>query len=377
MGRNMKRIWVTGEALIDFIPGEIAGGQAFVPCCGGSTFNAAKAAALQGAPVSFIGAISTDMFGEQLAADLSAYGVDVSMAPRSDDPSTLAFVSYEGPEPRYAFFNRQSATQMTDMSQLSCEIRPGDILHLGSISLVENPGADSIAKFALARDPNVLVSFDPNVRESIISDREDWLRRFEMLLARSALLKLSDDDLQYIAPDVSPKAFARTCLDVGAALVVVTLGQDGMIAETREGSVHVPANRNPGWRYRWRRGHRYGRAYGRTRPESVHVARCIVFSEGRKFEGPGRARRSGCLAQLPERRLPSARPDGRQCVSRGRLERSVKAERFRRKFSFKAKSWLSLAAITQRVQQIADRRIGPLFGIVSFGSCERRRYHPA
>lgn len=240
----MKRIWVTGEALIDFIPGEMAGRQAFVPCCGGSTFNAAKAAALQGAPVSFIGAISTDMFGDQLAADLSAYGVDVSMAPRSDAPSTLAFVSYEGPEPRYAFFNRQSATQMTDMSQLSCEIRPGDILHLGSISLVENPGADSIAKFALAQDPNVLVSFDPNVRESIISDRKDWLRRFEMLLARSALLKLSDDDLQYIAPDVSPKAFARTCLDGGAALVVVTLGQDGMIAETREGSVHVPANRN-------------------------------------------------------------------------------------------------------------------------------------
>ncbi|MFZ9684156.1 MAG: PfkB family carbohydrate kinase [Gemmobacter sp.] len=75
----MARLWFMGEALIDFVPVTAAdGGRAYAPRCGGSPMNAAKAAAIAGAEVAFMGALSTDMFGEMLARDLLAHGIDIA-----------------------------------------------------------------------------------------------------------------------------------------------------------------------------------------------------------------------------------------------------------------------------------------------------------
>ena len=143
----MTKIWVTGEALIDFVPNETPAGTGFVPYCGGSTYNVARAAALQGADVSFVGALSRDMFGDQLAAALIADGVDLGGTPRVDHPTTLAFVKFDGNDARYAFFNTGSATQMTDHSATVLNAEPGDILHAGSISLIDEPGGANITDY--------------------------------------------------------------------------------------------------------------------------------------------------------------------------------------------------------------------------------------
>jgi fructokinase len=235
----VQRIWVTGEALIDFVPVDASGATAYLPVCGGSTYNAAKAAARQGAEVKFIGALSTDMFGGQLAEDLAANAVDCAFAPRVPHPTTLAFVKFDGGDARYAFFNTGSATQLTDMRALACEIRPGDVLHLGSISLIDEPGAGRIVDYALAQDPGVLVSFDPNVRPGMITDRDAWARRMDTLFARADIVKLSDEDLAWIAPGHSPEDFLRDQLARGSAIVMVTLGESGALLASRAAQVRV------------------------------------------------------------------------------------------------------------------------------------------
>lgn len=106
----MGTVWFMGEALIDFVPTMSPAGDAFAPRAGGSPFNAAKAAAQAGAKSGFLGAISNDLFGERLIADLEAHGVETRRTPRTDDPCTLAFVELTGGVARYAFFNALSAT---------------------------------------------------------------------------------------------------------------------------------------------------------------------------------------------------------------------------------------------------------------------------
>ena len=238
----MPRLFVCGEALIDFVPTPGQDGEgAYVPKPGGSPFNAAKAAARAGADVSFVGAFSDDFFGDQLVADLEAAGVDCALSARMTAPTTLAFVDFATGSPRYAFFNNGSANANMAPDPAALDLGPGDIVDVGSISLIDTPGADNITDFAVAVGNRAMVSIDPNARPGMIVDRAAWDRRIERLFAVASVIKLSVDDLDYIAPGTVPGDFAAARIADGAALVVVTDGEGGATAYGAAATVQVPA----------------------------------------------------------------------------------------------------------------------------------------
>lgn len=235
----MNTIWVTGEALIDFVPITVCDTLSFRTCCGGSTYNAAKTAARQGANVSFIGPISTDLFGDILAEDLLSESVDISHAPRVQDPTTLAFVKYDGPDARYAFFDNSSAMRMGPQGQIAQLVKPGDIIHAGSISLINDPGGEGIVNTMLSTRSDALVSIDPNARSGMIHDIKRWRDRINTLIERAAIVKMSIEDLELLAPNKTPEGFVKELVRQGAPLVVITLGSQGAIAATRQGNAKV------------------------------------------------------------------------------------------------------------------------------------------
>lgn len=238
----MARIYFCGEALIDFVPGrDGVGDLTYRPKCGGSPFNAAKVAASTGGDVWFLGAISNDFFGDQLSEDLSAGGVNVDLAPRSDDPTTLAFVDMSQGTPRYAFYNNSTATQNMRVPAGIIEPKAGDILDVGSVALIDKPGADNIAQFCSNMAGQVMISVDPNVRASMINHPEAWKNRMDQILAQATIIKVSDEDLEYMAPDIEPSQFAQTMIEGGAQLVLVTYGDQGVVAYNRHHRVRVSA----------------------------------------------------------------------------------------------------------------------------------------
>ena len=242
----MPKLWFLGEALIDFVPVAAPdGGPAYAPRCGGSPFNAAKAAALAGAEVGFLGALSTDLFGEMLAADLARHGIDTAAAPRIPAPTTLAFVDLQGGEPRYAFFNEGSATRLVAPDAAAFAPGPGDVVDFGSISLIDLPGADAIAAFAEAVAGRALISIDPNARPGMTPDLAAWRHRIGRILAVADIVRLSVDDLDALSPGVAPADFAGERIAAGASLVVVTHGADGAEAWTAAAHVAVPGFRVP------------------------------------------------------------------------------------------------------------------------------------
>ena len=237
----MAKVWFLGEAVIDFVPVEVGSQSAYSPKCGGSPMNAAVACARQGAETGFLGGLSTDFFGDQLAAFLQARDVDISRAERRDDPTTLAFVELDGATPRYAFFNRESVTQRMSPDPGAFDHGPADILHIGSISLIENPGADNIKAFVAHRARDMLVSFDPNARPGMTSDVRDWRARVEALLRLSNVVKISDEDLDFLSPGESVDAFAARALANGTDLIVYTAGAEGATLYAPDGPVQRPA----------------------------------------------------------------------------------------------------------------------------------------
>lgn len=242
MDTPMGTIWFMGEALIDFVPttplhSASPHEQAFAPRAGGSPLNAAKAAVQAGANAGFLGAVSTDLFGERLIKDLQDHGVDISHTPRTDAPCTLAFVELNDGVPRYAFFNALSATALMDPDPKAFTPGNNDILSFGSISLIDRPGADNIAAFALAHAERTMIALDPNARQGMTPDLATWRARISALSSKAGVIRLSDEDLEVLAPGQSPADYAAERLSETAGLVVVTLGDKGALGFCRAGTI--------------------------------------------------------------------------------------------------------------------------------------------
>ena len=85
-------IVVAGEALVDLIA-RPDGTIAAVP--GGGPYNAARAIGRLGVPVAWIGVLSSDRFGRELEAGLTADGVALDLVQRTDLPTTLALAELD------------------------------------------------------------------------------------------------------------------------------------------------------------------------------------------------------------------------------------------------------------------------------------------
>ncbi|MYE36874.1 MAG: carbohydrate kinase [Rhodobacteraceae bacterium] len=231
-------LYITGEALIDFVPRANENGEtAFIPKPGGSPYNVSLAAARTGCETYFLGNFSHDFFGDHLLNHLQSNNINCSLIERSDLPTTLAFVSYEDGEPRYAFFNKNSTNKNLNPVLERNTISPGSFLHVGSISLIEPPASDRILNLASKLADKVVITIDPNVRANLIDDREKWLREINHLFGLASIIKLSNKDLEFIAPDLAPEEFAHDLLDQKDRMIIITAGEMGCSLFTRNNHI--------------------------------------------------------------------------------------------------------------------------------------------
>ena len=233
-----------GEALTDFIPRLTReGAQAFEPKVGGSVFNTAVALGRLGLPSGFFGGLSTDFFGDELRKALLASGVDISLAPVSERYTIAAFVKLEDGQARYSFIDEGSACRMLAPEDLPDLPDAIVALHLGSFPLALEPCGSAFEALCRREHQARVIHFDPNIRANLIKDRVSHRQRVERIVALADIIKMSDEDLAWMAPGSSPDAFAQDWLQRGARLVVITRGKDGALAFTNRFKCEVPGAR--------------------------------------------------------------------------------------------------------------------------------------
>ncbi len=232
-----------GEALIDFMPVKTSeGADAFQPFNGGSIYNVAIGLGRLGTRASFLGGLSKDMFGTMLSRELKNSHVDTSLVIESAHPSTLAFVRFVDGQPEYTFIDEGSAGRMISSDQLPV-LDNADLLHFGSISLIHDPAASFYEALAKREKNRCLISLDPNIRPSLIADRQAHVARLGRMIAVADIIKVSDEDLDWLSPGESPKDWAGARLDNGAFLVVVTSGQNGSVAYGQDFELTCPVEK--------------------------------------------------------------------------------------------------------------------------------------
>lgn len=221
-----------GEALIDMIPtSTTAGREGFVPHSGGAIFNTAIGLGRLGIPTGFLSGLSNDLFGQQLAEDLKASQVDISLAVRSDLPTTLAFVHLNDGHATYTFYDENTAGRSLRPYQLPELPAVVTTLYLGGISLISEPGADFYAALAEREAGTRVIMLDPNIRTGFISDEAAYRARLARMISVCDVLKVSDEDLDWIVDgDADLEGKVTALLAAGPKCVVVTRGGAGALA---------------------------------------------------------------------------------------------------------------------------------------------------
>jgi fructokinase len=222
---------VVGEALIDVVAHD---GQPLGEHVGGSPLNVAFGLALLGRPVEFLTWIGDDPRGQRIADYLHDSGV--RLAPGSQGASRTGTAHAELDE-------NGSATYTFDLewrvpSESAPSARP--VLHTGSIATAMEPGAAGVEALIDAYAPTTTITFDPNIRPEFFASADQALARVESIVTRCDVVKASDEDMRWLAPDVAPEGLAAKWLALGPALVAVTLGADGSYAVCAEGSERIP-----------------------------------------------------------------------------------------------------------------------------------------
>jgi len=228
-----------GEALIDMIRNS-DGTQRATP--GGGPFNTARALARLGVPTAFLGRLSEDRFGRELSELLVADGASVELVSVGPEPTTIALAEIDGDgAARYRFVvDGTSAPNLTpDMIPSSLASNVNALL-VGSLGLVLEPMAATIAELVRRERGRRLIMLDPNIRDGL-SDERDYRQRLESIVAATTVVKASDSDLAWIESGTNYRAAAEHMLDLGVRMVAVTLGAQGAFAAHRDLRVHVHA----------------------------------------------------------------------------------------------------------------------------------------
>jgi len=233
------QVWVVGEVLIDLIPDR----DQHLAVVGGGPANTAKAAAKLGVETYFIDGISNDEYGKMAKAELLSANVLLDYAQYSNKPTCTATVTLSSSgSASYEFVIEDTATFDFSTSWLPDPQRLKPLLlHIGTLATVIESGASVLFDWAQSVAHVAPIVFDPNIRPAVLGDRDEYVKKVEKWVAISSVVKVSDEDLNWLYPGKVIDEIAKKWLEEGVQLVVVTLGNKGITAYRKNEQVSVDA----------------------------------------------------------------------------------------------------------------------------------------
>src|SRR3954463_503479 len=233
-------ILVGGEALFDVVAPDSEDLKAHP---GGGPFNAARTIARLEQPVAYLGRLSTDRFGARLERILVDDRVGLESVVRTEDRTTLALAELGdgGSVSRYRFYARgTSAAGLTSEAALLALPEKVATVFVGTLGLVLEPMASALeAAVDRLSGTHAMVAVDPNCRPHVIGDPAAYRKRLKWILARTHLLKVSEEDVHFLDPDRDPVRATRALLVDGPAVGILTRGGDGAVVVTATDAVEV------------------------------------------------------------------------------------------------------------------------------------------
>lgn len=222
-------VLVVGEALIDII--DTAAGAVEFP--GGSGLNVAFGLGRLGISTAFLTALGNDHRSARIQQHVAGAGVSVVPGAVNLPRTSTATARLD---------SNGSAEYDFDIHWELPPLSPpvlAKVLHTGSLATFLKPGAKQVR--ILLESFSGLITYDPNIRHTLLPDHAAALRTFEETAALATVVKLSSEDARWLYPRWSPAAVGHHLLGLGPELAVMTDGGSGSYLWSNTADVHVPA----------------------------------------------------------------------------------------------------------------------------------------
>ena len=231
----MPKALCIGELLIDFVSTTpdvtLADAPGFVKAPGGAPANVAVGLAKLGIDAGFIGKVGADAFGDFLRETLAQNCVNTDyLIAGATSRTTLAFVATRSDGMKdITFYRHPGADIQLSPDELDADyIQSAELFHYGSVSLSHSPSREAtLAAIQAAKAGGAMLSYDANLRLMLWDDADDAKRWIWEVLLYADVVKISEEEWEFIMGDVSFATGAKRILEQGASLVVVTLGEKG------------------------------------------------------------------------------------------------------------------------------------------------------
>lgn len=225
------RVHVIGEALIDII---VSASGTVAEHVGGSPANVAIGLSRLGHATQLTTWIGRDPRGQRVAALMTAEGVH--LAPESTNAARTSTAQ--------ANLDATGAAHYTFDLRWAPPVRIGATpvghVHTGSIAATITPGADRVLEAVRAVRPTATISYDPNVRPSLMGSPDAVRQRVETLVGLADVVKASDEDLAWLYPGVPVAEVLSNWASCGPAICAATQGADAVVVAVAKDQRRYP-----------------------------------------------------------------------------------------------------------------------------------------
>ena len=217
---HSARTLVVGESLIDIVHRAGGSDQEHV---GGSPANVAVGLARLGNDVILATMIGEDEHGARIADLLDREGIRLTAGSVGERRTSVATSTLDA---------AGAAAYTFDLAWELSEDQPLEGLahvHTGSIAATLEPGASAVLNTIQTARPGATISYDPNVRPSLMGDPQEVRAKIEQLIGLSDVVKASDEDIAWLYDAAPLSDILRLWGLLGPAMVVVTRGDKGAV----------------------------------------------------------------------------------------------------------------------------------------------------
>ncbi|RKD32737.1 carbohydrate kinase family protein [Thermohalobacter berrensis] len=233
-----------GELLIDMISHDYDDDfkfSSFHKYFGGSPGNLAINLKRLGRESAVISNIGNDSFGKFIINTLKENTVNVDGITIDDEHNTsIVVVSKSKKSPSFIAY-RDADKNLKLNDKLISLIKDSKIVHFTSWPISYEPARKTTLELIkYAKDNGKIISFDPNYRKVLWEKGHNGVDFIKELLKDVDMVKPSEDDAFHIFGSDTPEGYINKFLEFGVKLVMLTLGEDGVIVSNGEETIRIP-----------------------------------------------------------------------------------------------------------------------------------------
>jgi len=243
----MATVITLGESMVVLNPavtGPLRYVNTFTRSLAGAETNLSIGLVRQGHSVAWISRVGADEFGRYILQTVRGEGVDTSGV--TVDPTAPTGVCFKeipaSGDPSVCYYRRGSAASQLSLTDLeTIQFAGARLLHVTGITpaLSESCRQMVLVAMEMARTAGLQVSFDPNYRRRLWSEKQalpvlrDMARRADIILPGA-------DEGEMLTGESQPERIVAGLVGIGAKLVAVKLGPAGALVGDADGCAVVP-----------------------------------------------------------------------------------------------------------------------------------------